>query len=375
MRGFLRAGLVLACIILVLAQGVLAFTVTGFQVHPQDEWLPGTPVAVSATIDFTPSLGEKFDKRHDLRFNTTLENVQWRWTSSVKGVATPVPTLQNGVIGPVPDYAFHYPENDNVILKFLLQGEAPAVRGTTTITALIIHEVDEKGILIPGSPREYGVVVVYSEGPVEKANSVRSSLEAFRDHLDEKALERVNTIVAETKYQMAQQKIDNSTTLPSLYYNALIEKYRILDSAQIDIDEGERFLDKAWAEKEVAEAQEKVDRADTMIGWFQGNRSTANYYRVDSFIADRDNASEYIASATDDIENGNYYLARLKAQAAFLKANESFNNATSSRNLLFECDFCYHSPVERYGTLVIAAGIGVVALLIIGIIRWKKRKP
>jgi hypothetical protein len=375
MRGSLRAGLVPACIILILAQGALAFTVTGFQVNPPDEWLPGTPVAVSATIDFTPSPGEKFDNRHDLRFNTTLENVQWRWTSSVKGVATPVPTLQNGVIGPVPDYTFHYPENDKMILKFLLQGEAPAVSGTTTTTILRIQEVDEKGILIPGSSREYGEVVVYSEGPVEKANSVRSSLEAFRDHLDEKALERVNTIVAETKYQMAQQKIENSTTLPSSYYNALIEKYRILDSAQKDIDEGERFLDKAWAEKEVAEAQEKVALADMMIGWFKGNGSTANYYRVDSFIADRDDASEYIASATDDIENSNYSLARLKAQAAFLKANESFNNATSSRNLLFEYDCCNHSPFERYGTLVIATGIGVVALLIIGIIWWKKRKP
>jgi len=374
MRDFLRAGLVVVCLMLALIPGAWAFMVTEFQVHPPNEWLPGTPVAVSGTIDFAPLPGEKFDAGHDLRFNTTLENVQWDWTSSVKGVVTPVPTHRDGIIGPVRDNAFHYPKNDNVILKFLLMGEAPAVKQTTNITILRIQEVDETGILIPGSSREYGEVVVYSEGPVEKANSVRVSLEAFRIHLDEKTAEGVNTTLAETKYQLAQQKIGNSSTLASSYYNALIEKYRILDSAQRDIDDGERLLDKAWAEKQIEDTQILVNQTDAIIGWFRGNSSTAHDTRLITIVAKREVAVSYIITARDEIDIGRYSQAREKAQEAFLKANESY----------YEGLFIQQNPPKiiwdppqgnnKFRVPLFTFLIVVLIILIAGIFWWRTRK-
>ena len=63
----------------------------------------------------------------------------------------------------------------------------------------------------------------------------------------------------------------------------------------------------------MADAQEGVDKADGIINWFLGNKSTANDYPLTSFIAERNDAARILASATDDLEKGNYSLARSKA--------------------------------------------------------------
>jgi len=374
MRDFLRAGLVVVCLILVLVQGVAAFNVSRFVVNPSDEWLPGTLVSVSGTIDFAPLPDEKFDARHDLRFNTTLENVQWDWASSVKGVVTPVPTFKKGIIAPVLDNAFHYPKNDNVILKFHLLGEAPAVKQTTNITILRIYEVDEKGILIPGSSREYGEVVVYSEGSVEKENKVRSSLQTFRDHIDEKTADGVNTTLAELKYLDAKQKITTNTTYPPYSYLGMLEKFRALSSAENDISDGERLLDKAWAENEVTDAQVPINNVDAVIRWFKGNSSTADDPQIPAIIAKRELAVSYLATANDEINSGNFEQGRVKAQEAFQKANESYNDALSRKYTLEDADvFCWGCGSWHMTKYVIpSAAIVAVILLILGIFRLKK---
>jgi hypothetical protein len=361
MRGLPRTSLLIVWLMLVLVQSVPAFNVSQIVINPPAEWLPGTPVAVSGTIDFTPSPGQKFHSGHDLRFNTTLKNAQWRWTSSVKGVVTPVPSLQKGIIDPVRDTAFHYPENESVMVKFLIMGEPPAVNETKTITLLRIQEVDEKGVPVPGSSREYGEVLIYSEGPAEKTNTVRDSLEAFRDHLDEKIAEGVNTTQAETRYQSAQQKIDNSTTLPSYYYNAQIEKFQILDSAQNDINAGERLLDKAWAEKEIADATQQVYKTDSTIGQLKSNGTEP---QIMAIVAKRERAVGYLSTAASRIAAGNYSAARENANTASALANESASDALR--------EFRRQNSPSTQGVFIPAAGIGAVVLLIVGI-WWRKR--
>ena len=56
-----------------------------------------------------------------------------------------------------------------------------------------------------------------------------------------------------------------------------------------------------------------------------------------------------------------------------MKANGSYNNATSRRKQLFTCDCCGHSQIPA-GIFLIAAGIAAMVLLIAGILWWKKQK-
>jgi hypothetical protein len=130
--------------------------------------------------------------------------------------------------------------------------------------------------------------------------------------------------------------------------------------------EGERLLDKAWAEKAVADAQKKVDQMDALIGWYKGNGSTANDAVLPSVVTRREVAMAYLTTANDEIANGNYDLARLKAQEAYNKANESYTNG-NSRNDRTEGS-------DRLFPLYITACIIVTILLVIGIVWWRKRK-
>lgn len=146
-----------------------------------------------------------------------------------------------------------------------------------------------------------------------------------------------------------------------------------MHEAPYAIDEGGRNPDKAWAEKEVADAQEAVDKANGIINWFLGNSSTAMDPRLPPFIAERDDAARILDSAKGDLEMGNYSLARSKAAEAHMKANGSYNNAISRREQLLTCDCCGHSQIPG-GIFVIAAGIAAIILLIGGILWWKKQK-
>lgn len=133
------------------------------------------------------------------------------------------------------------------------------------------------------------------------------------------------------------------------------------------------LLDKAWAEKSVADAQIPLGRVDQIISWYKGNMSTANDKMLPAIITQRDQAAATLSAANDEIANGNYAQARSKAAEAYQIANESFNEALTRKNLLnFSCWGC--SPFISITQLVIlGAGIGAIVLVIIGIIWWKRR--
>jgi hypothetical protein len=85
--------------------------------------------------------------------------------------------------------------------------------------------------------------------------------------------------------------------------------------------------DKEFAEKTIAEAKVQIEKTDVIIGWFRGNASTRDDVQLPIIITKREIALSYLTTAEDEIANGNYERARNKAQDAYTKANESFNNA------------------------------------------------
>jgi hypothetical protein len=234
-------------------------------------------------------------------------------------------------------------------------------------TLIRIQEVDGQGIPVPETSREYYASVVNVRDVCCRVPSIEETLKEFGSHIDEKASLGINTTPAETKYTEAKEMIENAKAIPSTRY---YEAFKNLDSAQKAIDDGEHLLDQAWAEKEVRDAQERVDKADAIIDWFHGNKSTADDPGLNPIIAKREIAVNDLSAANEDITNGNYAQARSKAQDAFQEANESYNDAVIYRMGIT----CCYDPFKRYGTQFIVAGIGVIALLIMGIYLWKKHK-
>lgn len=369
MREFLRAGLVVVCLMLVLVQGVPAFSVSNITVDPRGAVIWGTPFVVTGTIDFNPSNAETFESSHELQFNTSLDKAEWTLTLVIDGVETPQPAIQRHDTT-LSGWVLSYPRNTRESLKFRLEGTAPSVSRTTNRTIVEIQEMDGKGIPVPGNRYVNTTVVVNPNEPPDKIRDLETELSTFKSHIDEKAADGINTTQAEAKYTDAIQKLDNAKALPSSQY---ITKFHLLDSAHSDINEGEHLLDKAWAEKAVADAQVPIARVDGVIAWFKGNRSTADDQQLPAIITKREIAVSYLATARDEINKGNFEQARAKAQDAYNKGNESYNDACRRSEL----PGCGNNPPPKPGpsfNLNILAGILIIIILIGGLGWWMMKR-
>lgn len=158
-----------------------------------------------------------------------------------------------------------------------------------------------------------------------------ADLQTYRTHIDEKAALGIDTSAAEVKYNEAQRDINSAKSrLSNEYASALSD----LSAATAAISGGETALDKAWAENEVSTARVPISKTDAIIGWFKGNGSTANYYKLSPIITMRDVAVSYLSTANDDITSGNYAKARKDAQNASTKGNESYSEALAIQKQL-----------------------------------------
>jgi hypothetical protein len=93
------------------------------------------------------------------------------------------------------------------------------------------------------------------------------------------------------------------------------------------IDDGEKLLKKAWAEKELENAQAPITKTNDLITYFKVNRSITSDPRLAIVIAKKESAEQYLSSAKDLHFMGNYAFSRQKAKEAFDKGNESLTDA------------------------------------------------
>jgi hypothetical protein len=265
-------------------------------------------------------------------------------------------------------FELQYKTNDVVAVRVTLEGVAPAVTQTADKTIIRIVELDNQNRPVESSKVERTTKVINIQEIADMIAARDAELQTFRTHIDEKAVMDIDTSAADAKYNEAKQKVDSARALPSTQY-VLASQY--LTDAQKAIQNGETELDRAWAEKEVQTAQIPINNVDTIIAWFKGNTSTANDQQLPAIISQRESAVTLISLANDNIANGNYVQARTKAQEAYTKGNESYNNALArQKDLLSGWKITFPALP---GITFIVIGIIVVVLVAVGIIIYRKR--
>jgi hypothetical protein len=231
-----------------------------------------------------------------------------------------------------------------------------------------ITEYDSNGRPITSSQVEKMALVINTGEVASTIDSADAELQVYRTHIDEKAALGVDTSVGEAKYNDAQGKIDSARSRPSNEYAGALGD---LTAATAAIKDGETALDKAWAEYEVAAAQVPINNVDAIIAWFKGNSSTANDQQLPTIITKREVAVSYVSNANDNIAEGNFVLARQKAQDAFLKANESYSEALTRQK---ELSSGFSLPIPKINsTMFIILGVVAVILVVVGVIIYRKR--
>jgi hypothetical protein len=371
MKGVMK-WIVLATIILFLVPVVSAFTVSSVTIDPSGSLTPGTPVMVSYKIQFAASSGETFPSGSELQMSTDLESPKWTWTLILDGVENPRPQAGGRMLS-LSGFELSYPAKVDQSVRVTLEGKTPTVEKTTEKSIIKIQEVDAHSNVIESSKVNRTAMVINVAEVSSAIAAKRTDLQTYRTHIDEKAAIGIDTSVAEAKYNDAKSKIDTAAALPTSQFSTALLN---LNTATDLMNDGEKSLDKAWAESEVLNSQTPITNVDGVIAWFKGNKSTADLPELSPIIAKREIAVSYISTANDEIAGGNYAQARSKAAEAFAKGNESYTDILNLQYKVTHGGFDIVGAIGgilKSGILIIVVAVVAIVLIAVGVIIYRKR--
>ena len=367
MKGLTKWFLIAVSLIFCI-QAVSAFAVSSIVVDPSGSLTEGTPVIVTFKVEFTASGDETFPSGDELQMSTDLDKAKWTYSLVLDGVDAAQPSTSGRVLT-VSGWVLSYPSSVEESLKVTVEGVAPAVSKTTNKTLIKITEYDSHNNPFTSTIVERTATIVNPKDVQEKIAGMEATAQSYRSHIDEKSALGIDTAAAEAKYSEAEQKIKTAKSLPSTQYTLA---YSNLDAAQAAIDDGEIALDRAWAENEVNNAQIPINNVDKIIEWFRANE-TRNDAQLPAIMTKREIAVSYLVTAQDEISNGNFDQARVKAQDAFNKGNESYTDALARKKVL---ESGWQLPgLPNFGKIPIIPIIVVVVviLVIVGVVIYRKR--
>lgn len=367
MKGLTRLIWITALFLIIVPAASLAYTVNSMTVTPSGTLTPGTTVDISFTVQ-EPSGSTT---TNSLQLYTQLDKPAWSYVVNVNGVANGL-TESSGKTITINGFLLTYKSSDDVSVAVTLEGTAPTVTQTAKQTLIQINEVDSNGNL-GSTPYTLSSLVVNTNDITTGIANANSQLSQFRTEIDEKAALDIDTSAAEAKYNDAQTQITTAQGLPSTSYTDALND---INTAISTISDGETLIDKAWAEKEISDAQGPVNNVDVLITNFQANSSTSSDARLSTIITEREIAVSYISAANDAVTSGNFAQARAKAEQAFTEGNQSYNDALTFKAAVEANPFAALGSLGSIfssSVLLIIVGVIAVVLIIVGVIIYRKR--
>ncbi|OPY36458.1 MAG: hypothetical protein A4E35_01997 [Methanoregula sp. PtaU1.Bin051] len=368
-------GILAAFIIFAGIQCASAYTVTGISVSPSGDLTPGTAVTTSFTVQLSSSGDYTFPESDTLVVSTDLDSAVWNYVIVKNDIEEPQ-AAESGKQLNIDAWLISYPASDYAMnLKFTMTGVAPQVTATSDKTIVEIKELDNRLTPVSGSVVTVTRKVINTAEVTELIASRESELQALRAHIDEKGALEVDTAEAEAKYSAAQAAINDAKSQPSSAYSVAITS---LNNAGTIISDGEKVLDKAWAEKEVADAQVPITKADEVITWLKPNATSGDpKSTLTGITTKREIAAGLISTANDEIFAGRYDRAREKATEAYTKGNETYNDALALKKQLqsgwsFLPNFNIKIPLPG-GSFTIILVVVVVVIGVVGYVIYRKR--
>jgi hypothetical protein len=339
---------------------VSAVTVSEPVINPTGDLTAGTNVSVSFKIDMIPAGGVTFPSDNTLQIFTDLNSPQWTTTIIRDGVEHPQPASSSRSQY-LSGWILSYPSSVQESLRITLQGTVPTVTKSMNKTIVLVQQLDNKNAVIPTSIITRERIIV---NPTDISQGIalrQADLARFRTHIDNYTQMGVNTSAAEQKYAGAQASILAAQS--ASFANAQVA----LSSATAQIDDGEKLLDQALAERDIANAQAPITQTNELIVFFTVNKSITNDPRLAIVIAKKESAEQYLSAARDLFAQGNYAFSREKAKSAFAKANESLTDAINFKLALTTPGGGGTPGWMTTNNLII---IGVVVVIIAGVVGY-----
>jgi hypothetical protein len=361
----LSLGIVLFLIIgIQLAAGV---TVLNPVINPTGDLTAGANVSTSFKIDMTPSGSDTFPKANTLQIFTDLNNPKWTVTMIRDGVEHPVPQ-EFGRSVYLSGWVLSYPSSVQESLRISLDGTVPSVTKSMNKTLILVQELDGNNKVIPATIVTNERLIVNPTDMIQNIAVREADLMTYRMHVDARAQMGINTTAAEQKYSAALAAIQSAKNADFATAQAS------LNTATGLMDDGEKLLDKGWAENEIANAQAPITKTNDLITYFTVNKSITNDPRLSIVISKKESAEQYLSTAKDLHYKNDYAFSRVKAKEAFDKGNESLNDAINFKIALTNTGGGGSpGPSWLNPTTLIIAGVVVIIIAIAGYFLLRKK--
>lgn len=342
--------LALVCV----AQAASAFDVKTEKVDPASGALePGQQV--NARYVLTYDMDERNQNDESFEFSTGLSNPVWDFIIYRDGVAI-YTTKKTGYYPVLTEFELAYGDG-NIELDAQVRGVVPSSASSKILITKIDH-LRDKDVKDTHSVTRDVVNSAQIEGSLA---AQQQRLKDLKADLDEKSAQGVDVAAAQARYNAASQALTSAASAgPS-------QAASYIATAKKDIDEGIALLDKAWAEKAVADTGAAIESLDGMITYFVENRSMSSDPQVVAIMTKRESAVQFYSQSQDNLNGKNYPLARSKATDGLNKANEALTDANALKEKIGE-------GFNIGGNLLLYIGIGVVIVLIVaGVVIYRKK--
>jgi len=357
-----------------MGMGILLFFIIGIQfvagvvvsnpvINPTGDLTAGTNVSVSFKVDMTPSGSETFPKGDTLQFFTDLNNPKWVTTQIKDDVESVIPQ-EAGHSVYISGWLLSYSSAVRESVRVTLEGSVPSVTKSMNKTIVLVQELDVNNVIIPSSVFTSERLIVNPTDISQDIAVRESDLWSFRIDIYNRTQMGINTSAAEEKYAAAQVAIQNTKNA------SFVEAQKGLNNATILINDGEKLLEKAWAEKEIENAQVPITKTNELITYFTVNRSIKSDPRLAVIIAEKESAEQYLSSAKDLNQLDNYAFSRVKSKAAFDKGNESLTDAINFKLDLTKSD---GSWLNTTTFMIVAVIVAIVTVAGYFLLRKKNR--
>ncbi|MCK9299598.1 MAG: hypothetical protein M0P21_11665 [Methanoculleus sp.] len=354
MKANISRWIILLLALLCVVQVASAFEIIQEEIRPESDVLePGQ--SVNARYVVTYDMITETANDESFEFSTGLQNAVWDFTVYRDGVAI-YTTKKTGYYPVLTEFEIAYGDGD-IELDAQLRGIVPSSASGKVLVTKIDHLRDKDVKDTHSVTRD----VVSSAQVAGSLSAQKQRLKDLKADMDEKAADGVDVTTVQAEYNAASQALTSAASAsPS-------QAASYIATAKTDIDEAIALLDKAWAQKSVADTGAAIESLDGMITYFVENRSMSSDPQVVAIMTKRESAVQFYSQAQDNLNTENYPLARSKAGDGLSKANEALADATALRERIGE-------GFGLGGDLLLYIGIGVIIVLIVaGVVIYRKK--
>jgi len=357
MKANISRWFILLLALVCVAQAASAFEVTREEIKPESGALePGQSVNAHYVISYKmASTGSTYMDDEKFELSTGLQKPAWDFKIRREGYPDIAFPTRGGPYQTLLEFEIGY--SGEVELDVQLRGTVPTTSAGRLEVVKIEHYRDKT---VEDEYRMTRDVVTAAQiGGSLAAQQQR--LKDLKADIDEKSAQGVDVAAAQAEYNAASQALTSAASAgPS-------QAASYIATAKIDIDEAIALLDKAWAEKAVADTGAAIESLDGMITYFVENRSMSADPQVVAIMTKRESAVQFYSQAQDNLNGKNYPLARSKAGDGLNKANEALSDANALKEKIGE-------GFNLGGNLLLYIGIGVIIVLIVaGVVIYRKK--